>query len=180
MLYLQDVAMDVRSDSKAYEHGQGDKESTSRKRRRALQEGEAEGSEVGGRRVVDKGEEVAENDTSSRSDYMLERSETGGSDNERQSLEMESANCSEWGGAGSREGRNTGRGKRRSVIADVDAVWRSFEKQGLMDSSGSEFKGGVASGGESSAEVSFGEESEGRDEGERSQEEGRRHRRTHR
>ena len=91
--------MDVRSDSKAYEHGQGDKESTSRKRRRALQEGEAEGSEVGGRRVVDKGEEVAENDTSSGSDYMPERSETGRNDSERESLETESANCTKWGGS---------------------------------------------------------------------------------
>ena len=43
-----------------------------------------------------------------------------------------------------------------------------------MDSSGSEFTGGVASGGESSADVSLVEESEGRDEGEGSQQEGRR------
>ena len=62
------------------------------------------------------------------SDYMPERSGTGGTDSERESLETESANCSEWGGAGSTEGRKTGRGKRRSVIADVDVVWRSFEE----------------------------------------------------
>ena len=84
--------MDVRSDSEAH------LESTSRKRRRALQEGEAEGSEVGARTVVDKGEEVADNDTSSGSDYIPQRSESGGSDSERESLETESGNCSEWGG----------------------------------------------------------------------------------
>ena len=47
-----------------------------------------------------------------------------------------------------------------------------------MDSSGSEFTGGLASGGETSAEVSLVEESEGLDEGEGSQEGGRRERRT--
>jgi len=52
------------------------------------------------------------------------------------------------------------------MIPNMEAVWRSFEEESLMDSSGSDFEGGVDSGGESSPAVSSVEESVKEDEGE--------------
>jgi len=76
-------------------------------------------------------------------------------------LETESKYSTECGASDIKEGTGKGRGKRRSVIPDVEAVWRSFEEESLMDLSGSDFKGGVDSGGESSLDVSLVEESVG-------------------
>ena len=61
----------------------------------------------------------------------------------------------------SRKGTGRRRGKRKRVIPDVEAMWRSFEEESLMDSLGSDFNGGVGSGGKSSPDVSLVEESIG-------------------
>ena len=129
--------MKLRNGSEAYDSGHGNDEGTSSKRRRSSEEGEAEGSDAKASRLrkVDEGEELAEMDTSLRSDYMKERSEGGGSGSGSESLETESKYSTECVGTGSREVSNTNRGKRRSVIPNVEAVWRSIEEESLMDSS---------------------------------------------
>ena len=60
---------------------------------------------------------------------MTESSEGGGSDNRSESLETEFEHSTECGATDNREGTNTGRGNRRSVIPDMEVVWRSFQEE---------------------------------------------------
>jgi len=140
--------MKVRSGSEAYGSGHRHDEGTSSKRHRTLEEAEAEGSDVGGSKLrkVGQEEKPAEMDTSSGNDYIPERSEGGGSFSGSESLETESEYFAEFVGTDSREVSKTGRGKRRTVSDDVDAMWRLFEEESLMNSFGSDFEPSVDSG----------------------------------
>ena len=83
--------MKLRSGSEVYDSGHGHDEGTLSKRRRTSEEGEAEGSDVGGNRLRKVNEEeLAEMDTSSGSDYMPKRIEGGGSGSGTELLETES------------------------------------------------------------------------------------------
>jgi len=79
-------------------------------------------------RKVDEGEQLAEMDRSYGSDYMPKSSDCGGSDIRGESLETEYEYSTECGENDNKEASNTGRGKRRSVILDVNALWRSFKE----------------------------------------------------
>ena len=41
------------------------------------------------------------------------------------------------------QGRRTRRAKRRSSVPRLEAMWKALEEAGLMDSSGSDYDGGV-------------------------------------
>ncbi|KAJ8422094.1 hypothetical protein Cgig2_000596 [Carnegiea gigantea] len=104
--------------------------------------------------IVDEGKDV---DTSSGSDYMGEGSTGGGSSGDSVSLESELEFAEDMGGGSETEGDGTSirHGKRVSNIPKLEVLWKYFEEANLMDSFGSDFKGGVDGGGDDSPNVSL-------------------------
>ena len=119
---------------------------------------EEEGSSSKRRRIVD---EHGGGETSSGSEYMPEGHGSGGMGSSSDSMETEAQLSDAGHGSEVGEGSRTGRRRRRSSRGpNLDVLWRAFEEQKMIDSSGSDYEGTNQSGAEDSDQVSLVEESD--------------------
>ena len=97
--------------------------------------------------------------TTSGSKYRLEESGSRDSDSGSESVDIESEFFDECDGTEDREGNSREIRRKSTVMPTLEVLWRSFEKENLMDSSAGDFKAGVENGGEDSPAISLVEES---------------------
>ena len=141
---------------------QRQEEGTSSKRRRSVEEYGKDDSERGGKKYarVDTEGNRGEDDESSGSDYIPEDTGSDGNGTSNEALETESE-CSDVGDGNKGEEERSRRGRRsRSSAAELEVLWRAFEEENLMGSSGSDFEGVAERVDEDSEEVSLVEESD--------------------
>jgi len=105
---------------------------------------------------------MVEMETSEGSECMPDSSGFEGSGNESDSMDTEAEFSKECAEIEDRKASSSGQRRRMRCIVKptLEVLWRSFEEENLMDSSGSDFEVGVESGGEDSPAVSLVEESD--------------------
>ena len=138
-----------------------EEEGTSSKRRRIVDECGGEDADAGGGKAATVEEHGGE-ETSSGSEYMPEGHGSGGvGSSSGESVETEPQLSDVGHGSEVGEGSRRGRRRRRSSTGpNLEVLWRAFEEQKMMDSSGSDYEGTNEIGDEDSDEVSLVDESD--------------------